>query len=497
MTEKQKEKLLQEVKRLHDRYVLSSQLGPDTFEPGMMEYLDQSDGVIDFETGRISLRFEARGTRYEGRPEIIEKIRIDDPVQIVRDEENRFNPNNFTLLTNTGKNIGNMPAELCNALAPLYDKEELTINSAKVSFVDPLSKRNRHAKRPMIFVLLEGKLIPKPETDIQESLGEDPREPVILSESVLGEKIDIAATEKTEIFQIKSMPEESSKSTIIEKKELTQENDLCETKKEEVGNQIVEYDTEFAADQIKAILDQTQVQYWSMGDNYIFVERDDIPPETLRAIRRSEYVHSVTAVMRFRKVCWRVRIKALINRNASDVETNLPIPGKQEEKGVISLQTSEEEIKKDAEPVCFSDTIKENSNILGIQNILNKKYDDLAGEVSEANITDPVEVDKPVIESSRCIQKEEKVLPLCSDKDNADFSLASVFGVDSKSYLAINIEELHLGVRAANCLSAANCKTIADVLSKSRNDLQNIPFMSTKSLEEIIIKLQGYILSIK
>ena len=52
MTEKQKEKLLQEVKRLHDRYVLSSQLGPDTFEPGMMEYLDQSDGVIDFETGR-------------------------------------------------------------------------------------------------------------------------------------------------------------------------------------------------------------------------------------------------------------------------------------------------------------------------------------------------------------------------------------------------------------------------------------------------------------
>ena len=62
------------VERLHQRYELSKTITPDYFEPGMMEYLEQSDGCYDSETGDILLRFEVKGTRYEGRTETIEKM---------------------------------------------------------------------------------------------------------------------------------------------------------------------------------------------------------------------------------------------------------------------------------------------------------------------------------------------------------------------------------------------------------------------------------------
>lgn len=158
ITEQEKEKLLAEVKKLHHRQELAGQIGPDWFEPGMMEYLDRSDGCLDEKTGKLTLAFEAKGTRYDGRTEVIEKVHLGDPIRIVRDAENPYNPNNFTMLTAKGKNVGHMPAELCNALAPFYDEGMFTIHDAKVSYVEPLSKRNRHAKQAVLFVTMTGQV---------------------------------------------------------------------------------------------------------------------------------------------------------------------------------------------------------------------------------------------------------------------------------------------------------------------------------------------------
>lgn len=158
MNEIQLDKLIREVQKLHERNILAANVGPDYFEPGMMEYLDQSDGFFDQATGNLFLKFEARGTRYDGRTEVIEKVHQGDPVQIVRDRENPYNPNNFTMLTAKGKNIGHMPAELCNAIAPLYDDGSLIFIHAEVSYVEPLSKRNRHAKQAILFVALDAKV---------------------------------------------------------------------------------------------------------------------------------------------------------------------------------------------------------------------------------------------------------------------------------------------------------------------------------------------------
>ena len=152
--QEQKENLLAELEKLHQRHELAGTVGKDYFEPGMMEYLEQSDGVFDEASGEVLVRFEVKGTRYEGRTEQIEKVKTGDTVQIVRDCENPYNPNNFMILTAKGKNLGNMSAQLCNVIAPLYDSGNLVFIQSAVSFVEPIYKRSRHAKQAVLFVEL-------------------------------------------------------------------------------------------------------------------------------------------------------------------------------------------------------------------------------------------------------------------------------------------------------------------------------------------------------
>lgn len=175
--QEQKERLLTEAAKLHARNEMSKEIGPDFFEPGMMEYPEQSDASFDESTGELMLRFESKGTRYDGRTEQIEKVKVGDVIRITRDKENAFNPNNFLILTEKGKDVGNMPAEICNAVAPLYDEGSLVIESAKASFVEPISARSRHAKQAILFVEMHAKLTVPEETpaDTEPAVGtQDP-----------------------------------------------------------------------------------------------------------------------------------------------------------------------------------------------------------------------------------------------------------------------------------------------------------------------------------
>lgn len=159
MTEEQKTQLIKIVAKLHDRYELSKIVESDYFEPGKMEYLAQTDGIFDEQSGELVLRFEVKGTRYEGRTERIEKIKLGDEVKVTRDEKNQFNRNNFLLLTKKGADLGCMPAELCDVIAPLYDENNIVFEKTEVSFVEPISKRSRHAKQAVLFVKLQAKII--------------------------------------------------------------------------------------------------------------------------------------------------------------------------------------------------------------------------------------------------------------------------------------------------------------------------------------------------
>ena len=152
MREDIKQPLFTEMEKLKHRFELSSSVGPDYFEPGMMEYLDKSYGEYNETENKMLLRFEVKGTRYEGRTARLETTNLHEKIVIVRDSNNKYNSNNFAIFDNKGRNLGNMPADLCNALAPLYDNREAEITDSFVSFVEPISKRSRYAKQGMLFV---------------------------------------------------------------------------------------------------------------------------------------------------------------------------------------------------------------------------------------------------------------------------------------------------------------------------------------------------------
>ena len=156
--EKQMQMLLQEAEKLQMKYELSKTVGPDYYEPGMMEYLDQYYGHYNQDTGELLLRFEAKGPRYEGRTRILEDVKHKQLLQVVRDKDNKYNSNNFSILTSENKDVGNMPAELCNAIAPLYDSGQLSILKAEVSYIEPVTKRSRYAKQAILFIELKCKI---------------------------------------------------------------------------------------------------------------------------------------------------------------------------------------------------------------------------------------------------------------------------------------------------------------------------------------------------
>ena len=146
-----KQNLLDFIQSLNNKYELSKTIEDDYFEPGMMENLEQYRGDYNKETNTIVLRTEAKGLRYDNRTQNLERISVGDELQIKRDSANIFNSNNF-LINNKNDSLGTLPAELCNALAPMYDTGYATILSAKASYIEHLKDRSRYAKQGVLFV---------------------------------------------------------------------------------------------------------------------------------------------------------------------------------------------------------------------------------------------------------------------------------------------------------------------------------------------------------
>jgi DNA-directed RNA polymerase subunit alpha len=63
---------------------------------------------------------------------------------------------------------------------------------------------------------------------------------------------------------------------------------------------------------------------------------------------------------------------------------------------------------------------------------------------------------------------------------------------EKERILSLNVREIELTVRAANCLSAANIDTIGELVSKSEAEMLKFRNFGKKSLEEIVQKLKKY-----
>ena len=153
------EKLLLELEKLEQKRRLGAALPEDWFEPGQMENLEQYAGIFDESEGQIFLKTEVKGLRYEDRTPRRDRLSVGDSVRILRDPENPYNPNNFTVENDFGENLGNLPAELCNALAPLVDAGYAEISEAGISYLERIRDRSRYAKQGILFVHIELRLI--------------------------------------------------------------------------------------------------------------------------------------------------------------------------------------------------------------------------------------------------------------------------------------------------------------------------------------------------
>lgn len=63
--------------------------------------------------------------------------------------------------------------------------------------------------------------------------------------------------------------------------------------------------------------------------------------------------------------------------------------------------------------------------------------------------------------------------------------------------LEMMIEEMDLSVRSYNCLKRANIHTIEDLTKKTEDDMLKVRNLGKKSLDEVILKLEGYGLKLK
>lgn len=150
-----KEELLNTVNEYQKKKDRADQIGPDYYEPGEMEYLDQYLSVYDESRNMISIQTEAKGLRYEDRTPRLDFLAVGDPLEIVREPDNPFNENNFMILSEKEESLGNLPAELCNVLAPLVDLGYAEIRNPHVCFVERIRDRSRYAKQGVLFVSME------------------------------------------------------------------------------------------------------------------------------------------------------------------------------------------------------------------------------------------------------------------------------------------------------------------------------------------------------
>lgn len=108
----------------------------------------------DEKTDRIYLELEIMGTRYEGRTERIEHIKKGDKIIVVRDKDNEYSSLNLDVFNENNESLGKISARVCEVISPLLDKNLLKIIDAKVSHVEPLSKRGPRCRKALLFVSL-------------------------------------------------------------------------------------------------------------------------------------------------------------------------------------------------------------------------------------------------------------------------------------------------------------------------------------------------------
>ena len=131
--------------------------------------------------------------------------------------------------------------------------------------------------------------------------------------------------------------------------------------------------------------------------------------------------------------------------------------------------------------------------------------------IETARVGQSIDYDKLVLEVSTNGSVEAKEVvslaaKLVQDHLGLFVNLGAMAGVqtlvdrkeDTKvKLLETSIEDMELSPRSSNCLKRANINTIEDLVRKSKNDMLKVRNLGSKSLDEIIFKLEGMGLALR
>ena len=89
-----------------------------------------------------------------GRSERIEHVKKGDKIIVVRDRDNEYSDLNLAVFNENNESLGKISARVCEVISPLLDKDLIKLIDAKVSHVEPLSKRGPRCRKALLFVSL-------------------------------------------------------------------------------------------------------------------------------------------------------------------------------------------------------------------------------------------------------------------------------------------------------------------------------------------------------
>lgn len=124
------------------------------FAPGTLAVSGDDKVYADYNaaTGKIVIRTEVKGTGETERIARIEYLYEGAKIKIRREPTNRYNSNNLLVTNAGGAELGNIGADVGDVLSPLIDAGLASVDSASVSYVEPLSKRSSRAKKALLYV---------------------------------------------------------------------------------------------------------------------------------------------------------------------------------------------------------------------------------------------------------------------------------------------------------------------------------------------------------
>ncbi len=111
------------------------------------ERLSTDDFYIDLNNTNFTT--ELVGTQYEGRNDRIEKVKIGDIVELIREPNNTYDYNSIDVRNKEGS-LGHISSFLAQKIAPLIDQGCNTV--AEVVSVTPLSLRSKKCKNALLSV---------------------------------------------------------------------------------------------------------------------------------------------------------------------------------------------------------------------------------------------------------------------------------------------------------------------------------------------------------